>query len=199
MNSLEKLSFLILHSTNFRNKTNSQWSTLLSVADLENLAKQHKIETNIEISSDKKTAVLNKDKLILLDIEFKRVDGFSVDIDTNFQPKKRSIHDKRNQQRILCSITKAYIDTIPQKPGVYCWFFDNELVYIGEAENLQRRMKNYANPGNSQYTSLKINQAILEAIITNKEVTFYYYQTNKHKDVEDVLLKECFKPRLNKK
>ncbi|MBR1984096.1 MAG: GIY-YIG nuclease family protein [Clostridia bacterium] len=199
MNSLEKLSFLILHSTNFINKTNSQWSTLLSVADLENLAKQHKIETNIEISSDKKTAFLNKDKLILLDIEFIRVGELSVDIDTNSQPKKRSIQDKRNQQRILCSINKTYIGTIPQKPGVYCWFFDNELVYIGEAENLQRRMKNYANPGNSQYTSLKINQAILEAIITNKEVTFYYYQTNKHKDVENVLLKECFKPRLNKK
>lgn len=199
MNNLEKLSFLILHSTNFINKTNSQWSTLLSVADLENLAKQHKIETNIEISSDKKTAFLNKDKLILLDIEFIRVGEFSVDIDTNSQPKKRSIQDKRNQQRILCSIKKTCIGTIPPKPGVYCWFFDNELVYIGEAENLQRRMRNYANPGNSQYTSLKINQAILEAIITNKEVTFYYYQTNKHKDVEDVLLKECFKPRLNKK
>ena len=59
-------------------------------------------------------------------------------------------------------------------------------------------MKNYACPGNSQYTSLKINEAILEAINNNKNVKFYYYETSKHKDVEYVLLKEFFKPRLNK-
>ncbi len=196
MNDLEKLSFLLLHSTNFRNKTNKPFSGLLSLQDL---AKTHTMETNIEISPDKKTAILNKKELILLDIKFQLSENFSISIDTNFQPHIKCLQDKKNRNRELCSIKKEYVNTIPQSPGVYCWFFDNELVYIGEAENLKNRMGNYAAPGNSQYTSLKINEAILDAIKHNKKVKFYYYKTSKHKDVEDVLLKECFKPRLNKK
>ncbi len=51
-------------------------------------------------------------------------------------------------------------------PGVYRWAAFNhdaglEAMYVGEAEDLERRLKHYLKPGKSQFTNLRI-KALLE-------------------------------------
>lgn len=54
---------------------------------------------------------------------------------------------------------------LPARPGVYRLAFrggEGSRVYVGEAADLRRRMRNYRNPGSTQQTSLRVNGLLLE-------------------------------------
>jgi hypothetical protein len=59
-------------------------------------------------------------------------------------------------------------------PGLYCFRIrhgDVEQRYIGQTQNLKRRFGNYRNPGPSQQTNIRLNQAITEAITSGSEIS----------------------------
>ena len=62
-------------------------------------------------------------------------------------------------------------------PGVYRWaIFDQggtlKPAYVGEAENFERRLKNYLKPGKTQHTSLRIRAALDEYEAQGRDIRF---------------------------
>lgn len=68
----------------------------------------------------------------------------------------------------LDSTGRVQFPTLPGAPGVYRMTFNGRpdqerpRIYIGEAQSLARRARNYRNPGGRQQTSLRLNAALLE-------------------------------------
>ena len=61
-------------------------------------------------------------------------------------------------------------------PGVYMFEVDtgSEIrVYIGEAENLRRRMQHYRTPGSSQKTNIRLNESLTETLKSKSLVTLW--------------------------
>jgi hypothetical protein len=60
----------------------------------------------------------------------------------------------------------AFPRPVPARPGVYRFTLaqgserGRPLVYIGEADQLQRRLAHYRNPGPSQRTNIRINELL---------------------------------------
>ena len=83
-----------------------------------------------------------------------------------------------------------------EKAGTYIWRFGDEYRYVGETDNLRRRITQYSNitqkivDGNSRSTNRKINSEICNAILHDKiKVRLYFYETAEHhKDIEQYLL-----------
>ena len=80
-------------------------------------------------------------------------------------------------------------------PGVYLWVVDDELIYIGETENLSQRF----NMGygiiaprkcfkGGQSTNCKMNKVVLELSKIGKTVKLYFLYTYENKQVELELL-----------
>lgn len=62
---------------------------------------------------------------------------------------------------------------VPSQPGVYRFRIhgkSGERRYVGEAADLQRRFRNYRNPGKTQQTSLRINGVLKEALEEGAEI-----------------------------
>ena len=88
--------------------------------------------------------------------------------------------------------------------GVYVYYVDDELVYIGQAQNFASRFnQGYGNisPRNcfvgGQSTNCKINKMVLESVRSDKVVSIYFYITNDFKKIESELI-QTYKPVLNK-
>jgi len=69
----------------------------------------------------------------------------------------------------LDSSNKPVFDRLPSEPGVYRFSFtdaDGRLVgvYVGESDNLARRMGHYRNPGPTQPTNQRIHARILQVL-----------------------------------
>lgn len=67
---------------------------------------------------------------------------------------------------LLDSTSKPAMPKLPARPGIYRFTLrddEDEIVgvYIGESDNLARRMGNYRNPGSGQPTNQRVNQRIL--------------------------------------
>jgi len=65
---------------------------------------------------------------------------------------------------------------LPAKPGIYKLLFSAEegaTVYIGEAENLQRRAAHYRNPGPSQATNIRLNERMRSHLMGNGRITLH--------------------------
>ena len=80
-------------------------------------------------------------------------------------------------------------------PGVYLWVVDDELIYIGETENLSQRFnRGYGiiAPRNcfkgGQSTNCKMNKVVLELSKLGKTIKLYFLYTNNNKQVELELL-----------
>jgi hypothetical protein len=60
-------------------------------------------------------------------------------------------------------------------PGVYAFRFASHegtmTVYVGEAENLQRRAAHYRNPGPSQATNIRLNERTRSHLASNGRIT----------------------------
>lgn len=89
--------------------------------------------------------------------------------------------------------------------GVYFFYADNEIIYIGETENLKNRINSgYGNisPRNcfegGQRTNCKINKILLEYFRANKKVYLYFYKSTDYKNVEEELIAKV-DPKYNDK
>lgn len=61
-------------------------------------------------------------------------------------------------------------------PGIYRFTInaqDSKRIYIGETDNLQRRMQHYRTPGKSQQTNIRLGKAIQKALETGGEVNLF--------------------------
>ncbi|NDW10836.1 excinuclease ABC subunit UvrC [Dysgonomonas sp. 520] len=86
---------------------------------------------------------------------------------------------------------KNIIDNIPQKPGCYQYFDENnKLIYVGKAKNLKKRVSSYFN---------KIQDNVKTRILVNKIRDIKYIVVDTEEDtflLENNLIKQ-FKPRYN--
>lgn len=68
---------------------------------------------------------------------------------------------------------KLAFPKLPQAPGIYAFHLagDSESQYIGESDNLQRRVGQYRNPGPSQATNIRLNKRLREHLQRNGAIT----------------------------
>lgn len=192
MRGIEKFAFLIQHSKKFQSDFALVLPQIKQMADIEQFAENYSTTTNVTNDGH----LTDPNSLVLYDIEFNTV--FNVDLLRDENNNIITRPDKKQKYDAFCSFLLNLRKSIPAKPGVYCWVFDNELVYLGETDNLKRRISRYSQAGDSQSTNRKMNNAILNAIKDGKKVRLFFYETNHHEDVEFALLNYCFKPRYNK-
>lgn len=91
---------------------------------------------------------------------------------------------------------KESLKMLPELPGCYIYYnSDNEVIYVGKAKILKRRVKSYFN---RKHDSVKVNVLVsqidhLEYIITNSEVEALILESHlikKHKPKYNILLKD---------
>lgn len=91
---------------------------------------------------------------------------------------------------------KESLKLLPSLPGCYLYYnSDNEIIYVGKAKILKRRVKSYFN---RKHDSVKVNVLVsqidhLEYIITNTEVEALILESHlikKHKPKYNILLKD---------
>lgn len=91
---------------------------------------------------------------------------------------------------------KESLKLLPELPGCYLYYNkDNEIIYVGKAKILKRRVKSYFN---KKHDSVKVNILVsqidhLEYIITNTEVEALILENHlikKHKPRYNILLKD---------
>lgn len=87
--------------------------------------------------------------------------------------------------------------------GVYVFYIENNLVYIGQTINFAQRFNNgYGNisPRNcyngGQPTNCKMNKVVLTSIKDEKKVSLYFYITDNHDKIEKELIAH-YNPRFN--
>ena len=51
---------------------------------------------------------------------------------------------------------------VPEEPAIYFWHVDGEPIYVGETEDLKKRMGGYARPGRSQATNQRMHDALVQ-------------------------------------
>ena len=91
---------------------------------------------------------------------------------------------------------KQTLKLLPDLPGCYLYYNDKgEIIYVGKAKNLKRRVKSYFNktPDSPKLIALVPKIEKLEYIITNTEVEALILENNlikKHKPRYNVLLKD---------
>ncbi len=80
-------------------------------------------------------------------------------------------------------------------PGVYLITFYEDIVYIGECQDLSSRFNaGYGNisPRNcfegGQRTNCRINSLLLQATEENRQIKLWFYQTQNRKEVESKLI-----------
>lgn len=92
---------------------------------------------------------------------------------------------------------KESLKLLPSLPGCYIYYnADNEIIYVGKAKILKRRVKSYFN--RKHHDSVKVNILVsqidhLEYIITNTEVEALILESHlikKHKPRYNILLKD---------
>ena len=90
-------------------------------------------------------------------------------------------------------------------PGVYLWMENDEIIYIGETADLQRRFNTgYGQiaPRNcyvgGQSTNCKMNKVVLNLFEQGQIIDLYFYETHNYKQVELELLRKI-KTTYNKK
>lgn len=86
--------------------------------------------------------------------------------------------------------------SMPSQPGVYIWIVDDEIIYIGEAQNLQKRFFDYGHIyaancyASGRNTNCKMNKVVLEQAKKGQYVKLYFYETEEYKKVELELLRQ---------
>lgn len=84
---------------------------------------------------------------------------------------------------------------LPKGKGVYLWVVEEEIIYLGEAEDLRSRFNSgYGNisPRNpylgGQSANVKMNRAALEILESGKQIDIHYALVEDHKGAEAYLL-----------
>ena len=88
---------------------------------------------------------------------------------------------------------------LPSVSGVYLWVVGDEIIYIGEAVDLNRRFNSgYGNisPRNcyqgGQSTNCKMNKAVLQYFQAGTPVKLYIHPTKQYKELELQLLRSIY-------
>ena len=85
---------------------------------------------------------------------------------------------------------------LPNRPGVYLWVVDGEIIYIGEAQSLEKRFYDYGHIvaancyQKGRNTNCKMNKVVLEQARKEQYVKLYFHETGDYKAVELDLLKQ---------
>jgi excinuclease ABC subunit C len=88
------------------------------------------------------------------------------------------------------------IKLLPNQSGIYIWKNkDEEIIYVGKAKNLEKRIKSYLSDTDKDIKTLQLLKHIddLEYIITNSETEAFILEANlikKHKPKYNILLKD---------
>lgn len=82
------------------------------------------------------------------------------------------------------------LNKVPNTPGVYKFFNDNEIIYIGKAKNLKKRVSSYFGKSKKDRKTSQIN------FLTNKVETFTTKNEVEALLLEQMLIKEN-KPKFN--
>lgn len=93
-------------------------------------------------------------------------------------------------------VVKNFLVDCPNLPGVYQMFNqEEEIIYIGKAKNLYKRLSNYINMPISNYKSMRLGSALkkIEIIVTHNEAEAFLLEAKlikKHKPKYNILLKD---------
>lgn len=114
-----------------------------------------------------------------------------------YYPQNR--YNNRDQLALNCHGQGAFcrfsVDA-PSAPGVYLWVVEGEIIYIGEAVNLASRFKDYGriSPRNCFFkgrsTNCKMNKVVMEYYEKHTPIDLYFHETENHKQLELVLLRQ---------
>lgn len=84
---------------------------------------------------------------------------------------------------------------LPDCAGVYLWVVDNEIIYIGEAQNLRKRFNagyGIISPRNclkgGQSTNVRMNRVVLSCNQDGQTIDIYICITEDYKNIESYLL-----------
>ena len=108
--------------------------------------------------------------------------------DSEYTDRKKNAFGERD----YCSFKIDY----PQKvSGVYLWVVDDEIIYIGETDDLVKRFNSgygkitpYNCTTKGQITNCKMNGVVLDYFCQNKVIHLYFLPTTNYKQVELKLL-----------
>ncbi len=90
---------------------------------------------------------------------------------------------------------KTTLSLLPEQPGVYQFFsMENELIYVGKAKNLKRRVNSYFNKEQTGKVQALVRRIVrLEYIVVNSEFDALLLENNlikEHKPHYNILLKD---------
>ena len=147
--------------------------------------------------------------MLILNYDFEFIDNIIPLLDENgeiieFSPQNRydnknkiKLHEYGNRSFCRFSIHSKW----SKVPGVYAFFINGELAYIGQCCDFAKRInQGYGNisPRNcyigGQSTNCKINKLILNSYSLGNKVTLYFYKTNDYINVESLMIKELNPP-----
>lgn len=86
--------------------------------------------------------------------------------------------------------------SMPNSPGVYIWIVEDEIIYVGEARNLQKRFYDYGHIyaancyASGRNTNCKMNKVVLDQAKKGRYVKLYFFETEDYKKVELELLRQ---------
>ena len=91
---------------------------------------------------------------------------------------------------------KEDVKEFKQKIGIYALLYKDEIIYIGQSSDIEKRLKNHNSSSKIQDTIHKIIKENGECN-RSKELALYYF-INEHRDeIEFIVLKECLLAELN--
>ncbi len=87
------------------------------------------------------------------------------------------------------------IREFPESPGVYLMKKDNEIIYVGKAKNLKKRVSSYFNREHEDNKTRELVKKVekIEYIICNSEIDALILENNlikKHQPKYNILLKD---------
>ena len=114
----------------------------------------------------------------------------------SMESKIKACKDSKEIAKLFCKMIIDDQNSDYKNSGVYLWYYKDDLIYIGEAENIYERFKNgYGNisPRNifygGQSTNCKMNYVMAHAKIKPKIYYMVCSNPDKRKDIEKELLK----------
>lgn len=101
-----------------------------------------------------------------------------------------TIRDFPSQKRPFLDALKV----APKKPGCYRIFFKGDLIYVGKAVDLKKRLSEYSNGYAGKYPSSEF----ITEYVAETEVSYSVMPKEKIEEVEQELI-DTFSPLLNKR
>lgn len=146
---------------------------------------------------------------MLLDYEFEYIQDINPVLDRNGEVEEFYPQEKYNnrEQLNLNKYGEGAFCRFSIHPkwsgisGVYAFFVNEELVYIGQAFDLAKRFNmgyGIISPRNcyvgGQSTNCKINKLVLNSVKPKKKVSIYFHMTHKFHEIEKILIRNYNPP-----